>query len=158
MTEIVLVLALAALALAVWKPATRMVFGALDERAERIRHELDEAARLREEAQALLAKYQRQLHDGEAQAERIAQRARDETERQEGVRRAQLQAALQRRTDQAMERIALEEAKAVQAVRARAAELSIEATRHLLREHLDATRAGSLVDEAIGEVGRRLAS
>ena len=65
MIELILLACLVVLIVLIWKPVKKAVVGALDGRAEKIRNELDEAQRLHEEAKSLLAKYQRQLHEGE---------------------------------------------------------------------------------------------
>ncbi len=154
---IILVVALVILIAAIYRPLTRAVFGALDGRAERIKHELEEAQRLREEAQSMLANYQRKLHEGEAQAKAIVEHAQEESKRLERLSREQLEQRMQRRTQQAMDRIAAAESRALQDVRAQAAHLSVEATRELLRARLEGDRARSVMDQSIDEVGRRLA-
>ena len=68
------------LIVAIYKPLTRTVFGALDGHSAKVRAELDEAKRLREEAQSLLASHQRQLSSGADQASAIVEHARVETE------------------------------------------------------------------------------
>ena len=154
---IILLIALAILVAAVYRPLTRAVFGALDSRAERIKHELDEAQRLREEAQSMLANYQRKLHEGEAQAKAIVDHAREEAQRLERLSREQLEQRMQRRTQQATDRIAAAESRALQDVRAQAAQLSMHATRELLKAHLDGDRARAVMDRALDEVRRELA-
>ena len=154
---IILLIALAILVAAVYRPLTRAVFGALDSRAERIKHELDEAQRLREEAQSMLANYQRKLHEGEAQAKAIVDHAREEAQRLERLSREQLEQRMQRRTRQATDRIAAAESRALQDVRAQAAQLSMHATRELLKAHLDDDRARAVMDRALDEVRRELA-
>lgn len=99
--------------------------GALDARSERIRNELQEAERLREEAQAMLAQYQKQLHDGEARAKAISRQAEQDLERQSQRRKEELDASLKRRTEQAMQRIAQAESSTVRELRGRAAELAM---------------------------------
>jgi len=157
-TELILLIALVVLIAAVYRPFTRTVFGALDGRAERIRKELEQAQRLREEAQSMLAQYQRKLHEGEAQAQAIVEHAEEEAKRLERLAREQLEATLQRRTQQATDRIAAAEGRAVQDVRAQAARLSAETTQALLAKHLTGDRAAGAMDQAIDEVRRRLAS
>ncbi len=154
---IILAIALVILIAAIYRPLTRAVFGALDSRAERIKHELEEAQRLREEAQSMLANYQRKLHEGEAQAKAIVDHAHEEAQRLERMSREQLEQRLQRRTQQAMDRIAAAESRALQDVRAQAAQLSVQATRELLRAHLDGDRAKAVMDDALDEVRRKLA-
>ena len=124
----------------VWKPAKKAVLGALDGRAEKIRNDLDEAQRLHEEAKALLAKYQRQLHEGEALAAEIVAQGEAQRQRFEEKMRADFDLAVKRRTDLAMERIAQEEARALQEVRSRAADLAIRATRRLLDDKVGRRR------------------
>src|SRR5687768_13209892 len=157
MLELVLLVALIILVVAVWKPFKKNVLGALDTRAERIRAELDEAQRLHEEAKTLLAKYQRQLHEGEKLAGDIMAQAEAQRQRFEEKMRADYDLAVKRRTELAMERIAQEEARAVKEVRGRAADLAIRATRRLLVEKVGAGEAQTLVQGAIGEVKRKLA-
>lgn len=156
MTELWLLVALIILFAAIYKPLTRTIFGALDGHAEKVRAELDQAKRLREEAQHLLAEHQRQLVSGEDQAKAIVEHARVEAERQVARHRAELEASLRRRTEHAMARIAQEEARALHEVRSYAATLAIRTTERLLRDRLDGERAQILLDGAIDEVGRKL--
>ncbi len=155
--KLVLLLALVIFIALIYRPVTRAVFGSLDARAVRIKEELEEAKRLREEAQILLAQYERKLHEGEAQAQAIVDHAQEEAQRLERMTREQLEQTMQRRTQQAMDRIAAEEGRALQDVRAQAAGLSVDATRALLVQHLSGDRATSLMDEAVEEVRRKLA-
>jgi F-type H+-transporting ATPase subunit b len=156
MLEIWLLIALAILIAVIWKPIARAIVGALDGHAGKVRTELDEAKRLREEAQSLLAEHQRQLAAGQEHARSISEHARREAERQAERHRAELEASLARRTEQALGRIAREEARAVQDVRNQAATLVIRTTRRLLADQVDSDHAQVLVDRAIEEVGRKL--
>jgi F-type H+-transporting ATPase subunit b len=139
-----------------WKPASKAILGALDGRRERIRRELDEAQRLHEEAKALLAKYQRQLHEGETLAAEILEQAEAERSRVEARLRQDFDSSVQRRTQQAVDRIAQEEARAVQEVRTRAADLAVRTTRRLLTEQLGPAQAQKLMSGSIEEVRRKL--
>jgi F-type H+-transporting ATPase subunit b len=150
------VIALLILIAAIYRPVSRMVVSALDGHAARVRSELDAAKHLREEAQSLLANYQRQLVSGEDQARAIVEHARAETERQIERHHAELEASLKRRTEQVMGRIAQEEARAVQDLRAYAATLAIRTTERLLRERVDGPQAQSMLDGAIEQIGRKL--
>jgi F-type H+-transporting ATPase subunit b len=156
MLEIWLLIALVILVGAIWKRLSRAIFGALDGHAAKVRAELDEAKRLREEAQSLLAEHKRQLAAGQDHARSISEHARREAERQAERHCAELEASLARRTEQALARIAQEEARAIQDVRDHAATLAIRTTRRLLAEEIDGNRAQVLVDRAIEEVGRKL--
>ena len=149
-------LALVILFAIIYKPVSKVILGGLDGHAAKVRAELDAAKRLREEAQSLLSGYQRQLASGEDQARAIVEHARAETERQVERHRAELEASLRRRTEQAMGRIAQEEARALQELRAHAATLAIRTTERLLRERIDGPHAQALLDGAIEQVGRKL--
>jgi F-type H+-transporting ATPase subunit b len=152
-----LAVALLILVALVWRPFQRSVLGGLDERSERIRKELDEAQRLHEEAKSMLARYRRQLHEGEELARDISERAETERRRLEERMRADFQAITERRTQQALDRIAQEEGRAVGELRTRAASLAVRATRELLTERLDEAEAQRMMRNAVGEVQRRLA-
>jgi len=156
MLELWLLIALLILLAIIYKPLTRMIFGALDGHAAHVRSELEEAKRLREEAQSLLAEHQRKLAAGKDQAQAIVEHARAEVQRQTQRHAVELEATLQRRTEQAMDRIAREEQRAVQEVRTQAATLAIRTTERLLAEELDGQRARTLLDDAIAEIGRKL--
>ena len=156
MIEIWLLISLIILIALIYKPLTRAIFGALDGHAAKVRAELDQAKRLREEAQHLLAEHQRQLASGQDQAAAIVEQARREAERHTERQRRELESSLERRAEQAMERIAQEEARALQEVRAYAASLAVRTTERLLRDQIDDAHARSLLDDAIGEVSRRL--
>ena len=155
--ELLVLAALIVLAVLVWRPVRRTILGTLDGRAERIRGELDEAQRLHEEAKGLLAKYERQLGQGQELAEEIAAEGSEERKRLEAKLKAELEASMKRRTELAMERIAQEEAQAVAEVRARAADLAIRTTRRVLTERLGDDQAQTLIRNAIQEVGDKLA-
>lgn len=157
MLELTLLVCLIILIVLVWKPVKKAVLGALDARADKIRSELEEAQRLHEEAKSLLAKYQRQLHEGEKLAADILAQAETQQRRFEEKMRADYDLAVKRRTELAVERIAQEEAQAVQEVRSRAADLAIRATRRLLVDKIGNAEAQTLVQGAIGEVERKLA-
>jgi F-type H+-transporting ATPase subunit b len=157
MINLVLLLALVILIVAVWKPVTKNIFGALDARSERIRAELDEAQRLHEEAKALLAKYQRQLQEGEQLAGEIEAQAETERVRLEERMRADYEVAVKRRTEQALDRIQQEEQRAVAEVRARAADLAVRTARRLLTERIGDQEAHQMLQNAVQDVSRRLA-
>ena len=157
MIELLLLVCLIILVVLIWKPTKKAVLDALDSRAEKIRHELDEAKRLHEEAKALLARYRRQLSEGEALAADIATQSEQQRQRFEAKMRADFDLAVKRRTDQALERIAQEEGRALQEVRGRAADLAIRATRRLLADRVGVGEAQNLIRGAIEEVKAKLA-
>jgi F-type H+-transporting ATPase subunit b len=157
MLELLMLVCLILFGVLVWKPAKRTVLGVLDGRAEKIRNDLDEAQRLHDEAKALLAKYQQQLHDGEALAADILAQAENQRQRIEETMRADFELAVKRRTELALERIAQEEGRALREVRSRAADLAIRATRRLLSDKIGPDEAQTLIRGAIEEVRRKLA-
>ncbi len=141
---------------AIIRPFLRFVTTALDKRSHTIAERIEEAQRLREEAQDLLASYQRKQRDAVKEAEDIVDRARRETERMGGRATADLEKAVERREQMAMERIAQAEAKAIAEVRGEAVDIALEATRHLLAKKLTAKKADALVDDAIKELPEKL--
>ncbi len=141
---------------AVFKPVSRMMGAALDGRAEKIKQELEEAVRLREEAQALLASYERRQNEALKEAEDILAHAKEEAERQARQAGEALEELIRRREAQAMDRIARAEEEAAADVRNAAVELAIAATRKLISSELDEDHQQALIDEAIGELGDKL--
>lgn len=138
------------------KRGYKFITEGLDKRAGRIKTELDEAVRLREEAQALLAGYQRKQRDAVRDAEEIVERARREAARIAEQAEEDLAAALERRTRVAEIKISQAEAQALAEVRNQAVDMALAATRRLLAENLDQSRAEALIDEAIAELGDKL--
>ena len=142
-------------ALVLWKGMAKITVG-LDKRADAIRAQLDEAQNLREEAQAALAGYQRQQRDALAEAEEIIAQAKAEAERMKVDAAASLAATLKRREDQAVDRIAQAEAKALQDVRDQAVDLAIAATSKLIGDGMTQDVQGRLIGEATGELTSKL--
>ncbi len=140
---------------AVWKIRAPLL-GALDDRAARIKHELDEARRLREEAQHLLAEHKRKQRAVEREIDEMLEHAKAESKRASEQAGFDLEAALRRREQQAAGRIAQAEAEAVSAVRDMAVDIAVEATRKLLADHLDQAKAAELVDEAVEDLADKL--
>lgn len=140
----------------IWKPASRAIVTALDARAARIEKELNQAASLREEAQALLAQYQRKQRDAVKQADEILEHARVEAERLSRQAAKDLEATLARREKLAMQRIAQAEQQAVVEVRAAAVDVAIAAAEKLLAEKIDAGKADALIDQAIRQLPAKL--
>jgi F-type H+-transporting ATPase subunit b len=133
-----------------------LIAKSLDDRAEAIRKELDEARRLREEAQNLLADYQKKHRNAGQEAESILELARREAEVIAQETRASLKDMLERRTQQAEDKIARAEAQAVDDVRAAAIEVAVAAAEKILREKASGAGGSSLVDQSIRELKGRL--
>lgn len=148
----VLVPVLLFFALVAWKGGFKAIGKALDGRAVAIREELDEARRLREEAQALLASYQRRQAEAENQAEEIVDRARREAEAMAAKARTDLADRLQRRTAQAEAKIASAEAQALAEVKARAADLAVNAAEDLIRSEITAADHTRLFKNGLSQI------
>ena len=141
---------------AAFRPAYRMITTALDKRAETIAKQIEEATRLRDEAQELLASYQRKQRDAVKEAEQIVAAAEEEA-KYLGERAAEnLERTLKRREQGALDRIAQAEAKAVAEVQSLAVDVAVDATRRLLVEQVAGKKADDMVDAAIEELPEKL--
>jgi F-type H+-transporting ATPase subunit b len=133
-----------------------MLGGLLDKRAEGIQNELDEARALREEAQTLLAGYERKQREVQEQAERIVAHAQEEAKLAAEQAKADMKQSVERRLAAAESQIASAEASAVKEVRDAAASLAISAAQDVVAEQTTAANAAKLIDDAIAEVGAKL--
>jgi len=140
----------------VWRPARRSLLGGLDARAARIRGELDEAQRLREEAEQLLAGYRQKEGEAAAEAAAIIAQAQQDAQRIAAQSARELEEALARRQRQAEERIAQAEAKAMDEIRTVAIDVAIAAARQVIAAETDAERGTVLIDSAIAALPQRL--
>jgi F-type H+-transporting ATPase subunit b len=133
-----------------------LVAKSLDDRAEAIRKELDEARRLREEAQTLLADYQKRHRNVGQEADAIVEQARREAEAFAHETRVSLKDTLERRTKQAEDKIARAETQAVDEVRAAAIDVAMAAAERILREKTAGSSGASLIDQSIRDLKGRL--
>ncbi|QJE72030.1 F0F1 ATP synthase subunit B [Aerophototrophica crusticola] len=138
------------------KMAGKSIVGGLDARAERIRNELEQAQKLREDAQAALAQIQRKQRDALKEAEAIIASAREEADRLRRQAATDLDSSLRRREAQALDKIAQAEAQALQQVRDMAVDIAVAATEKLLVQNLDQARNDVLVNQAIAELPAKL--
>lgn len=129
--------------------AHRSIVSALDKRSQKIADDLNEARRLREQAQEILAQYQRQQRDAEQEAKEIIEEARREAKRIEAASRTKIAEQIERRAKTAEEKIARAEAQAIAEVRAQAADLAVEAAREIIRTRMDKGAHAALVEKAI---------
>ena len=134
----------------------RLIFDQLDKRADRIRNELEEARRLREEAQATFADFERKQKEVSAQAEDIVEHARAEAREAAERAKADVSESIARRLRAADEQIAMAEANAIKEVRDRAASVAVAAAAEILRERIGEQKAASMIDQSIETVGKRL--
>ncbi len=128
----------------------------LDGRRDKIQAELDEAQRLREEAQSVLADYERKKREAEDEAQKMVEFAKVEAERHANEARRALEETMRRREEAAMQRIQQAEADALREVREMAAGLAVQATAELIRENLDEARSDSMIENSIREVEEKL--
>lgn len=136
--------------------APKMIGKMLDDRALAIKAELDEAARLRAEAEALLADYKRKSAGAEAEAAAIVDEARADAERIAAEMRTALAAQIERRGKQAQDKIASAEAAAMAEIRALAADAAAAAAEKLIAARLDEKRAGALIETSLKDLGAKL--
>lgn len=128
----------------------------LDGRADAIKAELDEAKALREDAQSLLASYERKQKEVQEQADRIVESAKEEATRAAEAAKEDIARSIERRLASAEEQIASAEASAVKEVRDQAIVVAVGAAEDLIAKQMDAKGANSLIDEAIAAVGQKL--
>lgn len=136
--------------------AFRMAAGALDSKAHKIQSDLDEAARLRAEAEAMLADIRRQREQSDAQAKQMLADAEAEARRLGAEAKVRLEEQIARRAELADRRIAVAEAQAAAEVKAAAGELAARIAEQVLAAQLAQTGTDSTVDRAIGQIASRL--
>ena len=133
-----------------------MLGGMLDKRAEGIRAELDEARALREEAQTLLASYERKAREVEEQSKRIVDEARANAEDAAVQAKGDIERSIARRLAAAEDQIASAEQKANRAVRDQAASVAVAAAAEVIAKGTKAADQNKMIDDAIAEVERQL--
>ncbi|KIN65303.1 ATP synthase subunit b [Sulfitobacter noctilucae] len=130
--------------------------GMLDKRADDIRAELNEARRLREEAQTLLASYERKQKEVQDQADRIVASAKDEATAAAAQARVDLEKSVARRMAAAEDQIGSAEAAAIKEVRDQAAMIAVAAAREVIAKQMTAADGNQLIDDAIAQVDAKL--
>jgi len=156
-TDFVVVLAfLVLVGIIIYYKVPGLLMGMLDQRAEGIRSDLDEARALREEAQTILASYERKQREVAEQSERIIAQAREEAQLAAEQAKADLEASIVRRVAAATDQIASAEAGAVREVRDRAVSIAVDVAAQVIASKTSAAEANKLIDTAIADVGSRL--
>ncbi|QBR69944.1 ATP F0F1 synthase subunit B [Beijerinckiaceae bacterium] len=130
----------------------KKINSALDSRTARIKAELDEAAKLRAEAQAVLASYEKRRAEAQAEAEAVVAQAHAEAERVASEAHARMAEFLQRRTKQAEEKIALAETQATADVRAAAADAATKAAEKVLTNEARGPFGEELIGKSIADL------
>lgn len=153
---VVLVAFLLFIGVLIYYKVPTLLMGLLDKRAEGIKSELDEAKALREEAQSLLASYERKQREVQGQADRIVAAAREGATEAAEAAKADLAKSIERRVQAAEDHIASAEKAAVKRVRDEAARIAIAAAGEVIAKNMSEAKANSLVDEAIKVVQAKL--
>ncbi len=134
----------------------KKVVDALDQRSARIKAELDGARRLREEAEQLLAAYQKKRSEAEREAAAIVTEAQAEAERTAAEARGKMEEFVARRTKLAETKIAQAEAQALADVRAAAADAAVAAAEKILTQAAKGKVAEDLIAQGIADVKAKL--
>lgn len=134
----------------------RLLGGMLDKRSDGIQLEIDEARSLRDEAQSLLASYERKQKEAMEQAERILETAKADAALATEQAKLDLKESVSRRMAAAAERISTAQAAAEKEVRDAAIKVAIAAASEVISEQLSATEANKLIDSGISEIESKL--
>lgn len=133
-----------------------MLTGQLDKRADGIQSDLDEARKLREDAQTILATYERKQKEVQAQADRIVEQAKNEASMAAEQAKEDLKGSIARRLAAAKDQIASAEASAVKEVRDQAIVIAIGAANDVIAKQMTAAEGNNLIAAAIEEVDAKL--
>jgi F-type H+-transporting ATPase subunit b len=139
-----------------FKPGKRILIQALDAKILKIRAEVEEAQRLREEAQATLASYQRRQREAIQEAEQIIAHAREEAGRAKVKAEAELEESISRREQQATDKIAQAEAAAIEEIREKAVDMAIDATARLLEKKMTGKAGEQSIADATKDIPKKL--
>ena len=140
----------------IWQKVPGMVAKMLDKRAAAIKAELDEAKRLREEAEVLLKQYRAKTAGAQQEAQAIIEAAKASAERMAADARTQLQQQIERRGKMAEQKIAQAEAEAIAEVRAAATAAAGRAAAEVIGKHMTEAKGNELIDGAIRDLRTKL--
>jgi F-type H+-transporting ATPase subunit b len=143
------------IAVVIYLKVPAMITKGLDGRIKAIENELAEAERLRLEAKFLLEEYESKRQAAASEAESIVAAAREEAFRMTAEAKTSLEALISRRTKSVEDKIAQAESQAVAEVRARSADVAVEAARVLMTRQMG-TKGDALIQQAIKDVGSKL--
>lgn len=133
-----------------------MLTGLLDKRANEIKAELEEARRLREEAQSVLASYERKQKEVAGHAERIVEHAKEEAQLAANQAKEDLKVSIERRLAAAEDQIKSAEAAALREVRDQAVAVAVGAASDVIAKKMTAAEGNELIDESIAKVEKHL--
>lgn len=134
----------------------KTIASGLDKRAQTIADEINEARKMREEAQELLAAYQRRQREAEDEAAAIIEQAKKDAKRLTEEARDKINEQMARRMKAAEEKIARAEAQALSEVRGQTADLAVAAAREIIRERMDSGAQTAFIDKAIAGLRDKL--
>ncbi|QLC21135.1 F0F1 ATP synthase subunit B [Parasphingopyxis sp. CP4] len=140
----------------IWRKVPGTIAAAMDKRIAEIRGEIDEAAKLRSEAEALKAEYEAKTANADTEAAELLDRAREEAGNIVAQAEADAETLIERRSKLAEEKIAAAERSAVAEVRAKAASAAAAAAAKLIEQKHDADADKSLIDSTISGMDARL--
>tara|TARA_B110000977_G_C11007577_1_gene466368 strand:+ start:250 stop:807 length:558 start_codon:yes stop_codon:yes gene_type:complete len=156
-TDFVVALGLAVfIGILIYFKVPSLIGGMLDGRAESISTEIEEARKLREDAQTLLASYERKQKEVQEQADRIVAAAKQEANAAAAQARADLEVSVTRRLAAAEEQIESAQASAIKEVRDQAVLIAIAASRDIIGKQMTATDGNKLIDDGIAQVDAKL--
>lgn len=144
------------IAVVVWQRVPQMVARMLDDRAAAIKAELEEAKRLREEAEAVLKEYRAKTANAAQEAQAIIDAAKTSAERMAADARAQLAVQIERRGKMAEQKIAQAEAEAIADVRAAATAVATAAATEIIGKRTTEAKGDALIDTAIRDLRTKL--
>ena len=140
----------------VYKPVGKILISTLDGRSAKIQRELDEALRLKDEAQALLTSYQRKQKEATEEAQKIIKNAESEAKRIIVEAEQNLEENLNKKIQIAMQKISTYEHAVMQEVRTNSIDVAMGTVRSLVKEKLNKEISEQLVTRAIGEMNKKL--
>ncbi|QGX99596.1 F0F1 ATP synthase subunit B [Roseovarius faecimaris] len=153
---VVLIAFLLFIAVLLYLKVPSLLGGLLDKRAAGIQGELDEARALREEAQTLLASYERKQKEVQEQADRIVAHAKEEAAEAAEAAKADLKKSIARRLQAAEDQIASAEQSAVKEVKDKAVVIAVAAAKDVIAKQMTAESGNALIDDAIAQVDAKL--
>jgi len=138
------------------KPIFKAISSALDKRSDEIRLELEEAVRLREEAQTIVADYRKKEHESLEEAERIVEQTKVDAQQMADRAEADLRDALEKRKTMALQKIAQAETKAVQAVQEHVVDIAISAAKVVVEDQIAQGNADHLIKLASADIEKKI--
>jgi len=133
-----------------------MITAGLDKRSDKIRNDLEEARRLREEAQQLLAEYQRKRKEAEGEAEAIVASAKREAEALAVEAERKTEDYVERRTALAEQKIAQAEVQAIAEVKASAVDVAVEAAQAVMGKKMSGAASNDMFKKSLAELKARM--